>query len=65
MSHDYSEDRLIQKSTAEFMERELGWKSVYAYDQEVMGQNGTLGRSNYREVLLVRHFRSCRRYDYR
>ena len=59
MSHDYSEDRLIQKSTAEFMERELGWKSVYAYDQEVMGQNGTLGRSNYREVLLVRHFRKA------
>ena len=59
MSHDYSEDQLIQKSTAEFMERELGWKSVYAYDQEVMGQNGTLGRSNYREVLLVRHFRKA------
>ena len=23
MSHDYSEDQLIQKSTAEFMEKEL------------------------------------------
>ena len=28
MAKDYSEDQLIQKSTAEFMEKELGWKSV-------------------------------------
>ena len=56
MSKDYSEDQLIQKSTADFMEKELGWKSVYAFDQETLGENGTLGRSSYHEVLLVRHF---------
>ena len=43
MAKDYSEDQLIQKSTAEFMETELGWKSVYAFDQETLGANGTLG----------------------
>lgn len=59
MAKDYSEDQLIQKSTAEFLEKELGWTSVYAFDKEVLGQNGTLGRSNYREVLLVRHFRKA------
>ena len=55
MPKDYSEDQLIQKSTADFMEKELGWKSVYAFDQETVGANGTLGRSSYHEVLLPRH----------
>ena len=55
MSKDYSEDQLIQKSTADFLEKELGWKSVYAFDQETLGTNGTLGRNNYHEVLLTRH----------
>ncbi len=55
MSKDYSEDQLIQKSTADFMEKKLGWKSVYAFDQETLGVNGTLGRNSYHEVLLTRH----------
>ncbi len=55
MAKDYSEDQLIQKSTAEFLEKELGWESVYAFDQETLGANGTLGRTNYHEVLLTRH----------
>ena len=59
MAKDYSEDQLIQKSTAEFMEKELGWKSVYAFDQETLGANGTLGRSSYHEVLLTRHLRAA------
>ena len=57
MSTDYSEDRLIQKSAAGLMETELGWTSVYAYDKEVLGENGTLGRNSYHEVLLIRRFR--------
>lgn len=52
----YSEDQLIQRSTAELLEKELGWKSVYAFDQEKLGETGTLGRTDYHEVLLVRHF---------
>ena len=56
MPHDYSEDQLIQRSTAEFMEKELGWKSIYAFDQETLGKDGTLGRATYHEVLLTRHF---------
>ena len=59
MPHDYSEDHLIQRSTAEFLEKELGWKSVYAFDQESLGENGTLGRADYHEVLLIRHFRKA------
>ena len=59
MSYDYSEDQLIQKSTADFMEKELGWTSIYAYDQEKLGPGGTLGRNSYHEVLLLRHFRKA------
>ena len=57
MSTDYSEDRLIQKSAAELMETELGWTSIYAYDKEVLGENGTLGRNSFHEVLLTQRFR--------
>ena len=42
MAKDYSEDQLIQRSTAELLEKELGWKSVYAFDNEVLGEQGTL-----------------------
>ena len=28
MAKDYSEDQLIQRSTAELLEKELGWKSI-------------------------------------
>ena len=55
MAKDYSEDKLVQESTADFLEKELGWKSIYAFDQETLGLNGTLGRTNYHEVLLTRH----------
>lgn len=57
MTNDFSEDQLIQKSTAELLEQELGWKSVYAFDSEVLGEQGTLGRKTQREVILVRHLR--------
>lgn len=59
MSYDYSEDQLIQRSAAEFLEKELAWTSVYAFDKEVLGAEGTLGRANYHEVLLTRHFRKA------
>ena len=57
MAKDYSEDLLIQKSTADLLEKELGWKSVYAYDSEVLGEHGTLGRKSQHEVVLIRHLR--------
>ena len=56
MAKDYSEDQLIQKSAADLLENELGWTSVMAWDAEVLGEAGTLGRKSYHEVLLVRHF---------
>ena len=57
--NDYSEDKLIQQSTAEFMEHKLGWKSVFAFDKEVLGENGTLGRTSEKEVLLRPRFKAA------
>ncbi len=59
MAKDYSEDQLIQRSVAELLEKELGWASVYAFDKEVLGVNGTLGRTSYHEVLLTDRFRKA------
>lgn len=59
MAKDYSEDKLIQRSAAELLEKELGWTSVYAFDKEVLGVNGTLGRTSYHEVLLTERFRKA------
>ena len=49
-----SEDRLVQKTFADFLETELGWKSVYAWNEETFGPEGTLGRSDTKEVVLTR-----------
>lgn len=57
--NDYSEDKLIQQSTAEFMEHKLGWKSVFAFGKEVLGENGTLGRTSEKEVLLRPRFKAA------
>ena len=61
MAKDYSEDLLIQKSTAELLEKELGWKSVYAFENEVLGEQGTLGRKRFisRSLLSIRRIASA------
>jgi type I restriction enzyme R subunit len=53
----YTEDTLVQQTTAEYMERQLGWDSVYAYNNETFGPDGTLGRDSGREVVLIRPLR--------
>jgi type I restriction enzyme R subunit len=54
-----SEDRLVQQTFATHLEHNLGWDSIYAWNQETFGASGTLGRSNEREVVLVRDLRSA------
>lgn len=48
-----SEDRLVQKTFAEHLEKSLRWDSVYAYNSETFGEAGTLGRMSERDVVLV------------
>lgn len=49
-----SEDRLVQRTFAEHLEKALGWESIYAYNSETFGPQGTLGRTSEREAILVR-----------
>jgi type I restriction enzyme R subunit len=41
-----SEDRLVQKTFSEHLHDKLGWGSVYAWNEESFGPNGTLGRAS-------------------
>ncbi len=50
----YNEDTLVQQTTAEYLEREHGWESVYAYNNEDFGPDSLLGRESDREVVLTR-----------
>ena len=59
MSHDYSENILLQESAGHLLERELGWEVVYTYNTEKLGENGTFGRKSYHETLLTRYFREA------
>ena len=59
MSYDYSENILVQQSAGDLLREELGWRVAFAYNTEVLGENGTFGRKSYREILLVRYFRSA------
>jgi type I restriction enzyme R subunit len=54
-----SEDRLVQQTFAEHLEKVLGWESVYAYNAETFGPQGTLGRASERDVVLVRDLRAA------
>src|SRR5438270_6892522 len=54
-----SEDRLVQKTFAEHLRDKLGWESVYAWNEETFGPEGTLGRTDTREVVLGRDLRAA------
>ena len=56
MKYEYSENVLVQDSAAALMHDELGGDVVFAYNQEVLGENGTLGRKDYHEIVLWRYF---------
>ena len=65
----YTEDSLVQQTTAEYLEKALSWESMYAYNNEIFIKNlhpgplpegegkVCLGRSSDQEVVLVRPLR--------
>ena len=59
MKYEYSENVLVQDSAATLMKDELGWDVVYAYNKEILGENGTLGRKSYHEIVLWRFFNAA------
>lgn len=57
MSWEYSENILVQNSAGKVLKERLGWEVVFAYNTEVLGENGTLGRKSYKEIVLTRYLR--------
>ncbi|WP_373498727.1 type I restriction endonuclease subunit R [Desulfococcus sp.] len=53
----YTEDTLVQQTTALYLEQQLGWDAVYAYNNEDFGPDSLLGRSSDKEVVLRRILR--------
>ena len=54
----YTEETLVQQTTAEYLEQTLGWRSVYAHNTEDFGPDSLLGRASDREVVLTRVLRA-------
>ena len=59
MSYEYSENILVQESSGKVLKDKLGWDVVFAYNTEVLGENGTLGRKSYNEIVLVRYLKKA------
>ena len=57
----YTEDVLVQQTTADYLEHQLGWESIYAYNTEDFGPTSLLGRTSDREVVLTRHLHAALR----
>ncbi len=58
MADQYTEDTLVQQTTADYFKDHLGWDSVYAYNTETFGPEGTLGRLNDKEIVLTKLLRT-------
>ncbi len=54
-----SEDRLVQATFAGYLKRVLGWDSIYAWNEEIFGHEGTLGRADTKDVVLIRDLRAA------
>jgi type I restriction enzyme, R subunit len=50
-----NEDILVQQTLADYLDQSLGWDSVYAFNSETLGQEGTLGRASEHDVILTRY----------
>ena len=59
MSWEYSENILVQNSAGNVLQNKLNWDVVFAYNTEVLGENGTLGRKSYKEIVLTRYLRKA------
>lgn len=59
MSWEYSENILVQNSAGDLLHDVLGWNIVFAYNKETLGENGTLGRRSYKEIVLTKYLRQA------
>ena len=54
----YTEDSLAQQTTADYLDQQLDWELLYAYNREDFGPDSLLGRRDDREVVLTRTLRA-------
>lgn len=54
-----SEDRLVQKTVADYLRDTHGWECEYAWNDETFGSTGMLGRTDARDTVLVRDVRDA------
>ncbi len=59
MSYEYSENILVQNSAGNVLKDKLGWDVVFAYNEEKLGEDGTLGRASYKEIVLTRYLKKA------
>lgn len=57
----YTEDTLVQQTTADYLEQQLCWESIYSHNAEDFGPNSLLGRASDREVVLTRYLSAALR----
>ena len=50
-----NEDTLVQQTMADYLAGSLGWDSMFAFNTETLGAEGTLGRVSEQDVILTRH----------
>ncbi|ASG66815.1 DEAD/DEAH box helicase [Idiomarina piscisalsi] len=55
MNPPLNEDTLVQTTTADYLETELGWENLFAHNTETFGKEGLLGRESDKEVVLKRY----------
>ncbi len=53
--NDFTEDQLVQQTMADYLHDLHGWRSVMAWNKEVFGPEGTLGRRSDKDVVLTRY----------
>jgi hypothetical protein len=57
MNERLTEDTLVQQTTAHYFRDVLEWESIYAYNEDLLGPDGTIGRSSEKEIVLERYLR--------
>lgn len=53
--NDFTEDQLVQQTMSDYLHDVHGWRSVMAWNKEVLGPEGTLGRKSDKDVVLTRY----------
>ncbi|PZX37972.1 type I restriction enzyme R subunit [Roseinatronobacter thiooxidans] len=53
--NDFTEDQLVQKTMADYLAAEHGWRVAMGWNRETFGPEGTFGRKSDKDVVLTRY----------